>query len=203
MRYFKCKVDSNISFKPTYYIAANEWFTLDEIEALVTEVANADYLQIDDDNCGLDEEENIVISVLTPQLITTEEAFGAVCDADFTVELDIQHLDNRESICTIGRIFSNRPQDRFYIFAANAGQDADVTSIGTIDDITSIGVVDKNIALRELYEKCYTDCMCQLKRYFQTGGYDVCTGTFVVQMISEDEYELERANREVVFDSEL
>lgn len=194
MRYFKCKVDSNISFKPTYYIMANEWFTLDEIEALVTEVANADYLQIDDDNCGLDEEENIVISVLTPQLITTEEAFGAVCDANFVIELDIQHLDSRESICTIGRIFPNRPQDMFYIFAANAGQDADVTSIGTID---------KTVAFRRLCEECHTDCMCQLKRYFQTGGYDVCTGTFVVQMISEDEYELERANREVVFDSEL
>lgn len=194
MRYFKCKVDSNISFKPTYYIAANEWFTLDEIEALVTEVANADYLQIDDDNCGLDEEENIIISVLTPQLITGEEGFGTMFDINFVVELDIQHLDNRNSICTIGRIFSNRPQDRFYIFAANAGQDADVTSIGT---------VDKDTTLSNLYERCYTDCMCQLKRYFQTGGYDVCTGTFVVQMISEDEYELERANREVVFDSEL
>ena len=194
MRYFKCKVDSNISFKPTYYIAANEWFTLDEIEALVTEVANADYLQVDDDNCDFDEEENIVISVLTPQLISSEEGFGTMFDTNFVVELDIQHLDNRNSICTIGRIFSNRPQDRFYIFAANAGQDADVTSIGA---------VDKDTTLSNLYERCYTDCMCQLKRYFQTGGYDVCTGTFVVQMISEDEYELERANREVVFDSEL
>ena len=67
--------------------------------------------------------------------------------------------------------------------------------------MSSIGFVDSEITLNTAYENGYNDCMTQLKRYFQANGLDICTGTFIVQNITEDEYEFERASREVVFDS--
>ena len=189
MRYFQCALDSNISFKPTYYIATSEWFTEDEILSLVASIAQIEYLGLTVEDEDI-EDSDMEFTIGDIQQIPQEEAYGVFFDSKFIELIEIQHLDNRDSIFCMGRIFQKTPQSRYYLFAANAGQEADVTSIGEVKD-----------SLTTLYEEAYNDCLTQLKRYFQTSGLDICKGTFVIQAISEDEFQLERANRELVFDS--
>lgn len=192
LRYFKCDIDSNVSFKPTYYIAANEWFTNDEIILYTSAIAQGDYLTLDEKYIDLDDDEDIEFALgdITP--ISKEEMWGVMFSSNFVEQLDIQHLDSRDSVLMVGRVFKNRPSKLYYHFAANGGQDSEVSAIG---------IVDSKTTLNTAYENGYNDCMTQLKRYFQATGLDICTGTFVVQNITEDEYEFERASREIVFDS--
>ena len=189
MRYFQCTLDSNISFKPTYYIAASEWFTEDEMLSLIASIGQIEYLGLTVEDEDI-EDSDMQFTIGDIQQIPQEEAYGVFFDSKFIELIEIQHLDNRDSIFCLGRIFQEMPQNRYYLFAANAGQEADVTSIGEVKE-----------SLTDVYDEAYNDCLAQLKRYFQASGLDICKGTFVIQAISEDEFQLERASRELVFDS--
>ena len=190
MRYFQCTLDSNISFKPTYYIAAGEWFTEDEMLSLIASIGQIEYLGLTVEDEDI-EDSDMQFTIGDIQQIPQEEAYGVFFDSKFIELIEIQHLDNRDSIFCLGRVFQEMPQNRYYLFAANAGQEADVTSIGEVKE-----------SLTNVYDEAYNDCLAQLKRYFQTSGLDICKGTFVIQAISEDEFQLERASRELVFDSQ-
>jgi len=75
MRYFQCALDSNISFKPTYYIAVSEWFTEDEILSLVASIAQIEYLGLTVEDEDI-EDSDMEFTIGDIQQIPQEEAYG-------------------------------------------------------------------------------------------------------------------------------
>ena len=79
--------------------------------------------------------------------------------------------------------------DRYFLFSAQAGQDADVNSVGK---------TDKDKSIQEVMEEGYADCLYQLRQYFQPAGLAMCTGVFTIQALDEEDYQYELSERELV-----
>lgn len=80
-------------------------------------------------------------------------------------------------------------KSEYFMFSAAAGQEADVTAIGK---------TDKEHGRESVINSGWTDCISQLKRYWQIPGVIIATGLFTIETISEEEYSLELSERELV-----
>lgn len=185
MRYFEVKVQSDSTFKSTYWVEADNLISDNEIRDYIAQVATIDALDSDNDNI----EE---IEVLDPRELSNEEIFDIIADVRVRSKLIITALNNLDNVVLGIYHYEDDyspDQSEFFIFSATAGQDADVTAIGKTDiDMTREKVINEG----------WIDCISQLKRYFQVPGVIIATGIFTIQTTSKEEYDMERADREVV-----
>ena len=131
--------------------------------------------------------------VCDPIELTEENIFDIISNVHVRSKLLIAALNNLDNV-VLG-IYHKEPnyepdKSEFFMFSAAAGQDADVTAIGKTDDEHS---------REEVIHSGWLDCISQLKRYWQIPGVVIATGLFTIQSTSEEEYELERSEREIVF----
>lgn len=185
MRIFSFKVASDSSFHDTYYVEADNLISVEEMRNYVAQVASVDAVYAD--------EEIEEIEVCDPIELSEEDAVAVLADVHVRSKLLIASLNNIENV-VLGIYRREKDYDfnkpEFFIFSAVAGQEADVTAIGkTSEDKTR----------EEIIYDGWLDCISQLKRYFQIPGVVIATGLFTIQTTSEDEYELERSEREIVF----
>lgn len=185
MRIFSFKVASDSSFHDTYYVEADNLISVEEMRNYVAQVASVDAVYAD--------EEIEEIEVCDPIELSEEDAVAVLADVHVRSKLLIASLNNIENV-VLGIYRREKDYDfnkpEFFIFSAAAGQEADVTAIGkTSEDKTREEVI---------YDGWF-DCISQLKRYFQIPGVVIATGLFTIQTTSEEEYELERSEREIVF----
>ena len=64
--------------------------------------------------------------------------------------------------------------------------------------LNAIAKTDENTTREQAIHNGWLDCISQLKRYWQVPGVVIATGLFIIQSTSEEEYEMERAERELV-----
>lgn len=184
MRTFSVKVKSDNSFHDTYYVEADNLISIEEIRNYVAQVASIDIVYLDDE---VEEFE-----VCDPREMDRDDALSILTDISVRAKLLISPLNNIQN--TVLGIYHkeknyNFDKPEFFIFSAAAGQEADVTAIGK---------TDKDNSREQVILDGWFDCISQLKRYWQIPGVVIATGLFTIQTTSEDEYELERSEREVV-----
>lgn len=184
MRTFSVEVKSDNSFHDTYYVEADNLISIEEIRNYVAQVASVDIVYLDDE---IEEFE-----VCDPREMDRDDALSILTDISVRAKLLISPLNNiQNTVLGIYHKEKNYDFDKpeFFIFSAAAGQEADVTAIGK---------TDKDNSREQVILDGWFDCISQLKRYWQIPGVVIATGLFTIQTTSEDEYELERSEREVV-----
>lgn len=184
MRYFEIGVEADNGFRDTYYIEADNLISQEEMRDYIAQIAMTDIIYR--------EEEVEEFDVLDPRELTESDILHVISDVHVRSKLLISALNDIDNV-VLGIYHKEKNYDpnksEFFIFSAAAGQDADVTAIGKTDDSH----------LREdVIREGWFDCISQLKRYWQIPGVIIATGLFTIQTTSEEEYELERAEREVV-----
>ena len=184
MRYFKMNIEADNGFSDTYYIEADNLISQEEMRDYVAQIATVDVI--------LSQDEIEEFEVLDPIELTQEEIFNIIGDIRVRAKLLISALNNLDN--TVFGIYHkekgyNPDDSEFFIFSAAAGQDADVTAIGKTDFEHS---------REDVIHDGWFDCVSQLKRYFQVPGVVMATGLFTIQCASEEEYEMERSERELV-----
>lgn len=185
MRYFEVKVQSDSTFRSTYYVEADNLISDGEMRDYVAKIATVDLIYSED-------EEAEEIEVLDPIELTESDIIDIISDIRVRSKLLIAALNNLDNI-VLGiyhlekDYVSGKPE--FFIFSAAAGQDADVTAIAKTDE---------NVTREQAIHNGWVDCISQLKRYWQVPGVVIATGLFTIQATSEEEYEMERAERELV-----
>ena len=183
MRYFKVEVKAE-GYNDTYYAEADNLISDNELRDYIAQVTTVDAIYQDD---AIEEFE-----VLDPIELTEMDMFSIIADVRVRSKLLITALNDIDNIVLgVYHFEENYSSDdsEFFIFSATAGQDADVTAIGKTDGENSREKVLRN---------GWFDCISQLKRYWQTPGVVIATGMLIIQTISEEEYEMERSERELV-----
>ena len=185
MRFFQVKVKADNGFHDIYYVEADNLISQEEMRDYVAQVATVDVIYMDDE---IEE-----LEVCDPIELTEAQVFDIIGNVRVRSKLLIAALNNLDNV-VLG-IYHKEPnyepdKSEFFIFSAAAGQDADVTAIGKTDDEHS---------REEVIHDGWLDCVSQLKRYWQIPGVVIATGLFTIQTTSEEEYELERSEREIVF----
>ena len=181
MRFFQVEVKADNGFHDTYYVEADNLISQEEMRDYIAQVATVDVIYRDDE---IEEFE-----VCDPIELTEENIFDIIGNVRVRSKLLIAALNNLDNV-VLGiyhlekDYVSGKPE--FFIFSAAAGQDADVTAIAKTDENTT-------------RDNGWFDCISQLKRYWQVPGVVIATGLFTIQTTSEEEYEMERAERELVF----
>lgn len=184
MRFFQIEVKADNGFHDTYYIEADNLISQEEMRDYIAQVATVDVIYMDSE---IEEFE-----VLDPIELTNADMFSIIGDVRVRSKLLIAALNNLNNV-VLGiyhlekDYISGKPE--FFIFSAAAGQEADVTAIGKIDEDTT---------REQVIHNGWIDCVSQLKRYWQVPGVVIATGLFTIQTTSEEEYEMERAERELV-----
>lgn len=184
MRIFSVEVKSDSSFHDIYYVEADNLISIEEIRNYVAQVASIDTVYLDNE---VEEFE-----VCDPIEMDKDDALFILTDISVRAKLLISSLNNiHNTVLGIYHKEKNYDFDKpeFFIFSAAAGQEADVTAIGK---------TDKDNSREQVILNSWYDCISQLKRYWQIPGVVIATGLFTIQTISEEEYELERSEREVV-----
>ena len=185
MRFFQVEVKADNGFHDTYYVEADNLISQEEMRDYVAKVAVVDVLLSDDD-------ETEELEVLDPKELTKEDILNIVADIRVRAKLIIAALNNLDNV-VLGIYHREKDysvdKSEFFIFSAAAGQDADVTSIGKTDAERS---------REQVIHDGWFDCIAQLKRYWQIPGVVIATGLFTIQTTCEEEYELERSERELV-----
>lgn len=185
LRYFEMVAQSDSNFRETYYIEADNLISQEEMRDYVAKVAVIDILMAEDDEA----EE---IEILDPKELTKEDVLNIIADVHVRAKLVIAALNNLDNI-VLGIYHREKnysiDKSEFFIFSAAAGQEADVTAIGK---------TDAEHSREQIIHDGWFDCIAQLKRYWQIPGVVIATGLFTIQTTSEEEYELERAERELV-----
>lgn len=184
LRYYQVKVKTDGSFRDTYYVEADSLISENEISDYVAQIAVVDVI-LSEDECEALDVENIIE-------LDREDALPIFSEYHMRPKLQISPLNNlMDTVLSIGHYekdFSPQTQE-FFIFSAAAGQDSDVTALGKTDEEHS---------REQVILDGYYDCLYQLKKYFQIPGVVMATGLFTIQTITEEEYELERSEREIV-----
>lgn len=184
MRFFQVEVKADSGFHDRYYVEADNLISQEEMRDYVAQVATVDVVYMDDE---IEEFE-----VCDPIELTDVDMFNIIGDVRVRSKLVIAALNNLSNV-VLGiyhlekDYVSGKPE--FFIFSAAAGQDADVTAIAKTDE---------NTTREQAIHDGWFDCISQLKRYWQVPGVVIATGLFTIQTTSEEEYEMERAEREVV-----
>lgn len=173
------------AFRSTYYVEADNLISGTELRDYVAKVATVDLIYSDDDEV----EE---LEVLDPVELEENTILDIISDIHVRSKLIITSLNNLSNV-VLGiyhREDGYTPdKSEYFMFSAAAGQEADVTAIGkTNSDHNRESVINSG----------WTDCISQLKRYWQTPGVIIATGLFTIETISEDEYSLELSERELV-----
>ena len=185
MRYFEIVAQSDGSFRETYYIEADNLISQEEMRDYVAQVSAIDLLLSED-------EESETLEVLDPRELEKEDIANIIADIHVRAKLIIAALNNLDNV-VLGIYHREKDysvdKSEFFIFSAAAGQEADVTSIGK---------TDMNHSREQVIHDGWFDCIAQLKRYWQIPGVVIATGLFTIQTTSEEEYELERSERELV-----
>ena len=184
MRFFQVEVKADNGFSDTYYVEADNLISQEEMRDYIAQVATIDVIYMDDE---IEEFE-----VCDPIELTNADMFSIIGDIRVRSKLLIAALNNLDNVVLGIYHFekdyvSDKPE--FFIFSAAAGQDADVTAIGKTDE---------NTTREQAVHNGWFDCISQLKRYWQIPGVVIATGLFTIQTVSEEEYEMERAERELV-----
>lgn len=186
MRYFRVDVKSDCEFSKSYYAEADNFVSSEEIREYVAQLASID--AVDADSTG--ELENI--DVLDPVEISDDDALELISDVSVRQRLLITNLNNMNNVIlgVYAKVDSFEIGDpECFMFSADAGQDAEVTAIGTTRDGEVKGKV---------FFDSWVDCIQQLKRYWRVSGVAIASGTFVAQRISNEEYDMEINERELV-----
>lgn len=184
MRFFQVEVKADNGFHDTYYVEADNLISQEEMRDYIAQVATVDVIYMDDE---IEEFE-----VCDPIELTDADMFNIIGDVRVRSKLLIAALNDLNNV-VLGiyhlekDYISGKPE--FFIFSAAAGQEADVTAIGK---------TDKEHSRESVINDGWTDCISQLKRYWQIPGVIIATGLFTIETISEDEYSLERSERELV-----
>ena len=184
MRFFQMEVKADNGFHDTYYVEADNLISQEEMRDYIAQVATIDVIYRDDE---IEE-----LEVCDPIELTEEQIFDIIGNVCVLSNLLIAALNNLNNIVLGIYHFekdyvSGKPE--FFIFSAEAGQDADVTAIAKTDE---------NTTREQAIHNGWFDCISQLKRYWQVPGVVIATGLFTIQSTSEEEYEMERAERELV-----
>lgn len=184
MRFFQVEVKADNGFSDTYYVEADNLISQEEMRDYIAQVATVDVIYMDDE---IEEFE-----VCDPIELTEAQVFDIIGNVRVRSKLLIAALNNLDNIVLGIYHFekdyvSGKPE--FFIFSAAAGQDADVTAIAKTDE---------NVTREQAIHNGWVDCISQLKRYWQVPGVVIATGLFTIQSTSEEEYEMERAERELV-----
>lgn len=185
MRYFEITAQSDSTFRSTYYVEADNLISDSELRDYIAQVATVDLLYSED-------EEAEELDVLDPKELTEGDIIEIISDICVRPKLIISALNNLDNV-VLG--IYHREKDysigkpEFFVFSAAAGQEADVTAIGK---------TDKEHSKENVVHEGWLDCIKQLKRYWQIPGVVIATGLFTIQTTSEEEYELERSERELV-----
>lgn len=184
MRFFQVEVKADNGFHDTYYVEADNLISQEEMRDYVAQVSTVDVIYMNDE---IEEFE-----VCDPIELTDADMFNIIGDVRVRSKLLIAALNNLDNI-VLGIYHLEKDyvsgKSEFFIFSAAAGQDADVTAIVKTDEDTT---------REQAIHNGWLDCISQLKRYWQVPGVVIATGLFTIQTISEEEYELERSEREVV-----
>lgn len=184
MRFFQVEVKADNGFHDTYYVEADNLISQEEMRDYIAQVATVDVIYMDDE---IEEFE-----VCDPIELTDADMFNIIGDVRVRSKLLIAALNDLNNV-VLGiyhlekDYVSGKPE--FFIFSAAAGQEADVTAIGK---------TDKEHSRESVINSGWTDCISQLKRYWQIPGVIIATGLFTIETTSEEEYEMERAERELV-----
>ena len=185
MRYFEIVAQSDGSFREPYYIEADNLISQEEMRDYVAKVAVVDAVL----SCDEEIEE---LEVLDPKELTKADILDIIADIHVRAKLIIAALNNLDNV-VLGIYHREKDysvdKSEFFIFSAAAGQEADVTSIGK---------TDMNHSREQVIHDGWFDCIAQLKRYWQIPGVVIATGLFTIQTTSEEEYELERSERELI-----
>lgn len=184
MRYFEVDVKSDDSFRETYYVEIDNLISEMELNDYVVQIAAVDMLMAEDDGEELE-------IVRTEELLDVE-MIAVVSDVTVRSKLVITSLNDISNV-VLG-IYKrekdfNLGDPEFFIFSAAAGQDSDITSIGRTED---------GKTREEVIQEGWNDCIYQCKKYFQIPGVVIATGLFTIQSITEDEFDMERSERELV-----
>lgn len=185
MRCFEVKVQTDGAFRSTYYVEADNLISGTELRDYVAKVAAVDLLYSDDDEA----EE---LEVLDPVELEENIVFDIISDVHVRSKLIIAALNNLSNV-VLG-IYQREDdytpdKSEYFMLSAAAGQEADVTAIGK---------TDKEHSRESVINSGWTDCISQLKRYWQIPGVIIATGLFTIETISEEEYSLELSERELV-----
>lgn len=184
MRFFQVEVKADNGFSDTYYVEADNLISQEEMRDYIAQVATVDVIYMDDE---IEEFE-----VCDPIELTEAEVFDIIGNVRVRSKLLIAALNNLDNV-VLG--IYHREKDytpdssEYFIFSAAAGQEADVTSIGK---------TDREHSREEVIHDGWIDCISQLKRYWQIPGVIIATGIFTIQTISEDEYNMEVSERELI-----
>lgn len=184
MRFFQVEVKADNGFSDIYYVEADNLISQEEMRDYIAQVATVDVIYMDD--------KIEKFEVCDPREIDKDDALSILTDISVRAKLLISSLNNiHNTVLGIYHKEKNYDFDKpeFFIFSAAAGQEADVTAIGK---------TDKDNSREQVILDGWFDCISQLKRYWQIPGVVIATGLFTIQTTSEDEYELERSEREVV-----
>ena len=184
MRFFQVEVKADNGFSDIYYVEADNLISQEEMRDYIAQVATVDVIYMDDE---IEE-----LEVCDPIELTKAEVFDIIGDIRVRSKLLIAALNNLSNI-VLGIYHLEKNYDpgksEFFIFSAVGGQDADVTAIAKTDE---------NTTREQAIHNGWLDCISQLKRYWQVPGVVIATGLFIIQSTSEEEYEMERAERELV-----
>ena len=184
MRFFQMEVKADNGFHDTYYVEADNLISQEEMRDYIAQIATIDVIYRDDE---IEEFE-----VCDPIELTEDTIMDIISDIRVRSKLLITALNNLDNV-VLGvyhlekDYVSSKPE--CFIFSAAAGQDADVTAIAKTDE---------NTTREQAIHNGWFDCISQLKRYWQVPGVVIATGLFTIQTTSEEEYEMERAERELV-----
>ena len=184
MRFFQVEVKADNGFSDIYYVEADNLISQEEMRDYIAQVATVDVIYMDDE---IEE-----LEVCDPIELTKAELFDIIGDVRVRSKLLIAALNNLSNI-VLGIYHLEKDyvsgKSEFFIFSAAGGQDADVTAIAKTDE---------NTTREQAIHNGWLDCISQLKRYWQVPGVVIATGLFIIQSTSEEEYEMERAERELV-----
>lgn len=184
MRFFQVEVKADNGFHDTYYVEADNLISQEEMRDYIAQVATVDVIYMDSEIEEFD--------VLDPIELTDADMFSIIGNVRVRSKLLIAALNDLNNV-VLGIYHLEKDyvsgKSEFFIFSAAAGQEADVTAIGKTDE---------DITREQVIHNGWVDCVSQLKRYWQVPGVVIATGLFTIQTTSEEEYEMERAERELV-----
>ena len=181
---FIAKADNGSS--KTYYVEADNLVSIEEMRDYIGQIAANDFVISDDEVEDID--------VLDPTEMDEDGMLAVVADVKMRPKLILASLNNISNV-VLGIYSRNNDFDigsiECFLISAIAGQDADVTAIEKSGG-------EENTPVEVAINRGQIDCISQLKRYWQISGTKIATGLLIVQAITEEEYDMELSEREVV-----
>ncbi len=174
------------------YMSSHDWVNDHEAETYVATFAQsaAESVLSDEDW----EEDNTEVTTDIQEMPEDDFLSITLMDSHVRPVLGIYRLDDpTSSLMTLYRDFGKDMSDesQCLYFAA---------SIGTGEDqsIDTIAIVDKDHPRESVFETAWADLQYQCRRYHSATGIAMATGAVVVSEMSNEEYEAERSDRELV-----